>query len=73
MAGIGFELRKLYRQQGLANNIKAYAYSTTTTIGPMLLCLVLVFVQQQLMERNHVGLFDDCDTLHRRQYLRQKI
>lgn len=44
MAGIGFELRKLYRQQGLVNNIKAYAYSTTTTIGPMLLCLVLVFV-----------------------------
>lgn len=55
MAGIGFELRKLYRKQGLVHNIKAYAYSATTTIGPMLLCLVLVFVQQWLMKRNDVS------------------
>lgn len=55
MAGIGFELRKLYRKQGLVHNIKAYAYSTTTTVGPMLLCLVLVFVQQWLMKRHDVS------------------
>ncbi|MFF5996190.1 exopolysaccharide Pel transporter PelG [Lysinibacillus sp. KU-BSD001] len=52
MAGIGFELRKLYRQQGLAHNVKAYAYSTMTTIGPMILCLILVFAQQYMMREN---------------------
>lgn len=54
MAGIGFELRKLYRKQGLVNNLEAYAYSTMTTIGPMILCLILVFVQQFLMRRHGV-------------------
>jgi polysaccharide biosynthesis protein PelG len=50
MAGIGFELRKLYRKQGLFNNLKAYAYSTMTTIGPMILCFILVLVQQYFMK-----------------------
>ncbi|MEG0471200.1 MAG: exopolysaccharide Pel transporter PelG [Solibacillus sp.] len=53
MAGIGFELRKLYSQQGLVQNIKAYSYSTMTTVGPMILCLVLVFVQQMMMRDNN--------------------
>ena len=52
MAGIGFELRKLYRQQGLVHSVKAYAYSTMTTIGPMILCLILVFAQQYMMREN---------------------
>ncbi|MGN7476638.1 exopolysaccharide Pel transporter PelG [Solibacillus silvestris] len=55
MAGIGFELRKLYRKEGLVNNIQAYAYSTMTTIGPMILCLILVFVQQYLMDQHGVS------------------
>lgn len=52
MAGIGFELRKLYREEGIVGNIKAYAYSSMTTIGPMILCILLVIVQQQLMNAN---------------------
>lgn len=52
MAGIGFELRKLYREEGIVQNIKAYAYSSMTTIGPMILCIVLVFVQQSMMLSN---------------------
>ena len=52
MAGIGFELRKLYRQQGLLQNIKAFSYSTMTTIGPMILCLILVFTQTYMMRES---------------------
>lgn len=52
MAGIGFELRKLYRQQGIVQNLKAYGYSTMTTVGPMMLCLILVFVQKMMMRMN---------------------
>ncbi|GAB2721001.1 exopolysaccharide Pel transporter PelG [Paenibacillus thermoaerophilus] len=42
MAGIGFELRKLFREQGLVHNVKAYAYSSLTTVGPMILCMFLI-------------------------------
>lgn len=50
MAGVGFELKKLFQQQGLLNSAKAYAFSSVTTIGPMALCMLLVsFMQIALM------------------------
>ncbi|MFD2118074.1 exopolysaccharide Pel transporter PelG [Paenibacillus yanchengensis] len=49
MAGIGFELRKLFREQGLVNNIKAYAYSSLTTIGPMIISMFLIILLQRMM------------------------
>lgn len=49
MAGIGFELRKLFREQGLINNVKAYAYSSLTTVGPMILCMFLIIALQRIM------------------------
>ncbi|MCR8657587.1 exopolysaccharide Pel transporter PelG [Paenibacillus endoradicis] len=52
MAGIGFELRKLFHKEGLINNIRAYAYSSLTTVGPMILCMALIMVLQLLMSRN---------------------
>src|SRR5690606_13855665 len=49
MAGIGFELRKLFRKEGLLNNLRAYAYSSMTTVGPMILCMSLILILQYLM------------------------
>lgn len=49
MAGIGFELRKLFKQEGIVHNVKAYAYSSMTTIGPLVLCISLVFALQKMM------------------------
>ncbi|WP_051250525.1 exopolysaccharide Pel transporter PelG [Paenibacillus harenae] len=49
MAGIGFELRKMFQEQGLINNVKAYAYSSLTTVGPMILCMFLIIALQRLM------------------------
>jgi uncharacterized membrane protein len=51
MAGIGFELRKLFQEQGLINNAKAYAYSSLTTVGPMVLCMFLSITLQWMMRR----------------------
>ncbi|GIP16206.1 hypothetical protein J40TS1_18480 [Paenibacillus montaniterrae] len=51
MAGIGFELRKLFRKEGLLNNLRAYAYSSMTTVGPMILCMSLIIILQYLMSR----------------------
>lgn len=49
MAGIGFELRRLFRKEGLLNNLRAYAYSSMTTVGAMILCTTLILVIQKLM------------------------
>ncbi|MDX1700635.1 MAG: exopolysaccharide Pel transporter PelG, partial [Melioribacteraceae bacterium] len=50
MAGIGFELRKLFNHEGLISNIKAYGYSSMTTVGPMLLSIFLIFALQKMMD-----------------------
>ncbi|MBD2864246.1 exopolysaccharide Pel transporter PelG [Paenibacillus oceani] len=49
MAGIGFELRKLFRDQGLLSSIRAYGYSSLTTVGPMVLCISMILLMQWLM------------------------
>ncbi|MBM7567704.1 exopolysaccharide Pel transporter PelG [Paenibacillus sacheonensis] len=58
MAGIGFELRKLFREQGLINNVKAYAFSALTTIGPMILSIVLIIALQRMMDYNNASFLD---------------
>lgn len=58
MAGIGFELRKLFREQGLFNNIKAYAYSSLTTVGPMIISLLLIIGLQQIMSTERTTYLD---------------
>ncbi|WP_239617865.1 exopolysaccharide Pel transporter PelG [Cohnella mopanensis] len=49
MAGIGFELKKLYDKQGLVNKVKAFSYSSVVTIGPMLSCILLISIIQWLL------------------------
>jgi len=49
MAGIGFELRKLFKEEGIIHSVKAYSYSSMTTIGPMVLCIFLVAALQKMM------------------------
>ena len=42
MAGIGFELKKLFDKKGILNSVKAYGYATVICSGPMLLGVVLL-------------------------------
>ena len=42
MAGIGFELKKLFLKKGVLNSAKAYGYATVICAGPMLLGVVLL-------------------------------
>lgn len=49
MAGIGFELKKLFDKEGLVNKFKAFTYSSLVTIGPMLACIMLILVIQVLL------------------------
>ncbi|MEW4372297.1 exopolysaccharide Pel transporter PelG [Paenibacillus kandeliae] len=58
MAGIGFELKKLFDKSGLVNKAKAYTYSSLITIGPMLLCIVMVAVFNWIMRQASVDFLD---------------
>lgn len=42
MAGIGFELKKIFRKKGVLNTTKAYGYATVICAGPMLLGVLLL-------------------------------
>lgn len=59
MAGIGFELKKLFKGKGLLSNVKAYIYSVLVSLGPFILAtimivsiqLMLVFMDKPLREK----------------------
>ena len=42
MAGIGFELKRLFHKKGVLNTTKAYGYATIICAGPMLLGVILL-------------------------------
>lgn len=44
MAGIGFELKKLFKKKGLIAMARAYGYTGAVTAGPMLLGIALILV-----------------------------
>ena len=41
MAGIGFELKKLFHRKGLVAMVRAYGYAGVICTGPMLLGILL--------------------------------
>lgn len=43
MAGIGFELKKVFAKKGALNAVKAYGYAAVICTGPMLLGILLLF------------------------------
>ena len=54
MAGIGFELKKLFAKKGILNSVKAYGYATVICSGPMLLGVVLLLGIMFLCARSGV-------------------
>jgi len=42
LAGIGFELKKLFSKRGVFESVKAYGYATVVCAGPMLLGVLLL-------------------------------
>ncbi|MBE7040630.1 MAG: hypothetical protein E7400_01540 [Ruminococcaceae bacterium] len=56
MAGIGFELKKLFDKKGILNSVKAYSYATVICSGPMLLGVILLLGIMFLCGRAGVGM-----------------
>ena len=42
MAGIGFELKRLFARKGIAASLRAYGYASAICAGPMLLGILLL-------------------------------
>lgn len=53
MAGIGFELKKLFSRKGLIATVRAYSYATVVCAGPMLLGFLLLLLSMLMVE--HAG------------------
>lgn len=51
MAGIGFELKKIYGRKTLASNLWGTLYATMLTIGPTVLSALLMLVLNTLLSR----------------------
>ena len=59
MAGVGFELKKLFRRRGgYMNTLKAYATTAVVTEGPMVLSIVMLFAVRTLLRLWHAGYAD---------------
>lgn len=51
MAGVGFELKKLFRsKKGYFQSVKAYSISAVVTEGPMILNIVMLFLMRYLLK-----------------------
>ena len=44
MAGIGFELKKIFKKGGIVNTVKGAFYASMTTIGPLVMIIVSLLV-----------------------------
>lgn len=53
MAGIGFELRKIFGKKTLFSNTWGVIYATMTTVGPSIMFLLLLFSIRIVMNRYH--------------------
>lgn len=56
MAGIGFELKKLFAKKGLFANTRAALYSTLVTVGPTIICIFMMVFFNWLLKINNIRL-----------------
>lgn len=55
MAGVGFELRKLFQARTMTGHVKAYSYSAIITAGPFALMTGMVLAVQMLFSYYEIG------------------
>ena len=55
MAGIGFELKKVFRGGSIFAVLRGYSLAAVVTEGPMVLMIVLLLTLQQLLDDYRAG------------------
>ena len=62
MAGIGFELKKIFKERSITSMFKGAFYSTFVTIGPMLIIIICYLILLLLMGYQNVS-YEEKDLL----------
>lgn len=55
MAGIGFELKKIYKEESVGRNVLGAMYSTLVTVGPTIIVLGAILIMYLILEYSDVG------------------
>lgn len=58
MAGIGFELKKLFKDEGVLSSIRAYLFSIFVTIGPVVITVLVITFLQLLLRSIGVAVYE---------------
>lgn len=54
MAGVGFELKKVFRENGgLLNSLRGFSLTAVITEGPMILTMIMLWGNRMLLKMNH--------------------
>lgn len=56
MAGIGFELKKLFKKKGVLPGLRACFFSTLITVGPTLFCILMLTILQYFFQTIEIDL-----------------
>ena len=62
MAGIGFELKKIFRKNSVIEKLRGSVYAATITVGPMILIIVTLFLMYYFLGYSDI-LFSSKDLL----------
>lgn len=55
MAGIGFELKKIYKEDSFIHMIASMGYSTIVTIGPTMVVILVILLQYRILSYTSIG------------------
>ena len=55
MAGIGFELKKIYRKKHILNLLQGIGYSTIVSIGPTIITMIIILAMYKILDMASVG------------------
>lgn len=58
MAGIGFELKKVFMNRTIIGRIKGFTYASLISVGPMLMSVLMLIVVNQLLKRADVPILE---------------
>ncbi len=56
MAGIGFELKKIYRKENISNFVMGAAYSSMVTVGPTMLIVAILIAMYTVLGFNQISI-----------------
>lgn len=58
MAGIGFELKKIYRKKHIVNLLQGMGYSTIVTVGPTLISILVILAMYRILRLSNISYAD---------------